>query len=239
MHEIEQAIWDRYSNSYVINHCNMYAYSIRIGGKTLYWGTSRDEEDIKKQICESRLKVFLSAVSKYEKDVFTGKRWKDKYIVYPSGNIFLINGRKVKGNINSKGYWRSFIAGKTYLLHRVVAETFIPNPDNKPVVNHIDGNPLNNNVSNLEWCTPSENQKHAYRIGLRLPMRGEGSPVSKLKDGDIKYIRTHCKKGDLSFGLSALARKFGVNVTTIENIVDGNTWKHIRENTAEKPSEAE
>lgn len=51
-------------------------------------------------------------------------------------------------------------------LHRLLAETFIPNPENKPCVNHIDGNKQNNNLNNLEWCTYSHNNKEAYRIGL-------------------------------------------------------------------------
>lgn len=55
---------------------------------------------------------------------------------------------------------------KSFLVHRLVAETFIPNTDNKPCINHIDGNPRNNYVSNLEWVTYSENMKHAFKNGL-------------------------------------------------------------------------
>lgn len=53
-----------------------------------------------------------------------------------------------------------------YALHRLVAQTFIPNHENKPFVNHIDGNKMNNAVTNLEWCTCSENNLHNHKIGL-------------------------------------------------------------------------
>lgn len=58
-------------------------------------------------------------------------------------------------------------------LHRLLALTFIPNPNNYPQVNHKDGNPLNNSLDNLEWCTQSQNIKHAYDNGLMKPQRGK------------------------------------------------------------------
>lgn len=65
---------------------------------------------------------------------------------------------------------------KNIRLHRLVAQTFIPNLENKPQINHIDGNKQNNKADNLEWCTQSENSKHAYRIGLAKP-RGRARGV--------------------------------------------------------------
>lgn len=74
----------------------------------------------------------------------------------------------------SKGKYRGVHLYKNrqpaqFLIHRLVARAFIPNPNNKSEVNHIDGNPSNNHVSNLEWCSPAENNQHAYKMGLKSP----------------------------------------------------------------------
>ena len=79
---------------------------------------------------------------------------------------------------------------KSCALHRLVAMTFIPNPEGKPVVNHIDGNTHNNAVSNLEWCTYSENVKHAWRTGLiSVPKKTGPSDFAELRAEKVSRLR--------------------------------------------------
>jgi hypothetical protein len=123
---------------------------------------------------------------------------------------------------------------KIKMIHTLVAEAFIPNPDCKKFVNHIDGNKRNNHVSNLEWVTSKENMSHAIRTGLRDPHfnnhpRGENAPNSVrilqcTKDGNV--IKTwNC--------ISDAARFIGCRPSSIVNNAKGRTkslhgfvWKY-------------
>ena len=93
------------------------------------------------------------------------------YTVNTEGKVFNKHGHEMRPVVNQHGYEMVSLsdngAKKSYSVHRLVAEAFIPNPDCKRTVNHIDGNKRNNNVSNLEWCTHGENEKHAYVHNLR------------------------------------------------------------------------
>ena len=94
------------------------------------------------------------------------------YAVNEQGEIFShTKQRKLTPKVNHDGYLRIQLwsGGKCEFvsIHRLIAETFLPNPDVKPFVNHKDGNKRNNDVSNLEWCTPRENNLHARRTGLQ------------------------------------------------------------------------
>ena len=104
--------------------------------------------------------------------------------VFANGIIVVKNTIKIPHK-NSDGYLclRVKPCGKIYKVHRLVAMAFIPNPDNKPQVNHIDGNKTNNNISNLEWVTAKENVRHAWEHGLAKPLYSAKSkhktPVSQ------------------------------------------------------------
>lgn len=137
-------------------------------------------------------------------------------------------GMPLRPQPNSKGYLRVAIHGKLYFVHRLVAEAFIPNPDMKPVVNHLDGNPLNNVVENLEWCTISENSKHAFKIGLHISIKGEDKSNSKLTEEQVRWILRNYQKGSKEFGRKPLARKFNVSHQLIKNIIDRKKWAHIQ-----------
>ena len=112
------------------------------------------------------------------------------------------------GGKDRDGYQLIGLKNKTFKVHRLVAEAFIPNPLNKEQVNHIDGNKSNNCVSNLEWNTPSENVQHAFATGLNSQKQAGEHHSSKLTDSE--YI---CLIEDLIAGMtnSDAGSKYGLH----------------------------
>jgi hypothetical protein len=155
------------------------------------------------------------------------------------GTPSIRKGRLLKPTKNTKGYFTIVLCWKGYRrtvnLHRLIAECFIDNPDNKPQVNHIDGDKLNNHIDNLEWCTPGENQKHAYSTGLKN--RNEKFFRSKLTNNDvIKIKRILLLPREVSNNkiYIQLANQFGVSKTSIKWIDQGKTGANIQVHTAEE-----
>jgi len=126
--------------------------------------------------------------------------------------------RLLSQRIGKRGYYLISCKGPKK-VHRLVAETFIDNPDNKRCVNHIDLNKLNNNVNNLEWVTNQENMRHAFDNGV-FNRKGTHNGRSKLDNSKVSFIRNNKNK----FTISDLAIKFNVSWTTIKRVIRRETW---------------
>lgn len=168
--------------------------------------------------------------------------FEDKYEVSDKGNVRSLNYRNTgetriltpislkKGYLmvglcrNSKMKWEK--------VHRLVATAFIPNPEQKPQVNHINGNKADNNVDNLEWATESENQIHAYKTGLKRGSVEHGkllgdsqreSLIKRNKENTKPVIATNVKTGEKILFESAaeVERVLGINHASIPRVCNG------------------
>lgn len=116
-------------------------------------------------------------------------------------------------------------------VHRLVAQAFIPNPQNLPLVNHKDCDPTHNHADNLEWCTAQQNSIHAYQNGRWTPPNQAGSKNSnsKLTENDVLQIKALFIEVK---NCAEIARRFNVNPKTINQIVNGKRWSQLKENHA-------
>ena len=147
------------------------------------------------------------------------------YMANVNGNIFSIKSNKyLKPQLYKNGYTNVDLCNngkvKKFLIHRIIAETFLPNPKNKSQVNHINGNKSDNRVENLEWVTHSENQKHSIKLGLRSAKGIKNSQV-KLSEKIILNIFNSTEKNKY------LALKYNISQATICDIKKGRSWTHI------------
>jgi len=93
----------------------------------------------------------------------------NNYLVDISGNVYNKKGKCLSYFYDGNGYRRVGLGNKKYYIHRVVGLTYIPNPDNKPIIDHIDGNKINNCLSNLRWATCSENSRNIINSEIVEP----------------------------------------------------------------------
>jgi len=158
------------------------------------------------------------------------------YRIDENGNIISYKRNKetpLHPILTKYGYYEVdlYLKGKRrrFKVHRLVAETFIPNINNLPQINHKNGNKLDNTVKNIEWCTCKDNLKHARESGLNTsipPPNGEGIRNSRsiLNEEQILQIREKAAKGITH---KIIALEYNIGESTVSGIVARIRWRHI------------
>lgn len=152
-------------------------------------------------------------------------------VTHVAGNGKTYQGKILKPIITKSGYVNVCLTTGndeskiTKRVHRLVADAFIENPDDKDEINHKDGNKENNRAENLEWVTRSENEQHAYDNNLVKVLKGSEKPLSKLNEEDVRNIRKEYEDGCLQI---ELAERYGVARQTISSIVNRKAWTHVQ-----------
>lgn len=155
----------------------------------------------------------------------------ERRIIFKNGRGKLHKERILSPGKDRYGYYQVVLCRNTYdqrtiKVHRLVAISFIENPENLPQVNHLDGNKENNNSNNLEWSSGSGNHRHATEKGLKA--KGDKHGKSKLTDNEVRTIKRAFKRKGKKFTQAELARKFGVSPSQINSILKEKNWKHIK-----------
>lgn len=156
----------------------------------------------------------------------------DRYEVSNKGRIRNKNtGVLLSGHTNHDGYLTTKMTYYKYkyhsrFIHRIVAKTWILNPNNYLEINHKDGNKLNNSMNNLEWCNRLHNVQHANKTGLSVYLTGTSHGSSKFT---IDQINEFFNLRKLGYNYSKIARIFNVTHSTIRNIILRKGWKHLEQ----------
>jgi len=153
------------------------------------------------------------------------------YKINRAGEIMTCSPNPIikKVSINDAGYPICLLNKggkiKMFRVHRLIAIAFIPNPQNKPYVNHINGIRNDNRIENLEWVTPAENIKHSFDVLGRIPVCGVRCGTAKINENDVSKILELHQAG---FSQRAIERQIGkISRWTIRKILDGKIWKSV------------
>lgn len=148
------------------------------------------------------------------------------YDINENGEVKRIKTGLILKNKLNRGYFRIGLFNngvqKWKTIHRLVAETFIPNPYNKKQINHINGVKTDNRVENLEWCTAKENIQHSWKNGLSYGAPGEKNGSAKLIKEHVNSIRVMLAKG---ISQRKIAILYNVAQSQISGIKTGKAWQ--------------
>lgn len=151
-----------------------------------------------------------------------------KYKVSNMGRIMDKNGDLLSLYDHPRGYKSVSLSlcdnYRLKLVHRIVAETFIPNPENKPQINHKDGNKENNKVNNLEWVTQKENSVHASENGLLLRKK-YNSNISKLQKNEVLQIRSIYEQKWVT--MKEVANAYNISIQAVSKIIRRQSYKYL------------
>jgi hypothetical protein len=153
--------------------------------------------------------------------------YEGRYQVSNTGSVRKINGTMVGQWFSRYMQVRLSNPRKVVAVHRLVAESFIPNPAGKPVVNHIDFNPTNNTAENLEWCTQGENVEHSRRAGrVRSDHTKNVRPaVAKLTSEQARYIRQIYQEGRATY--AEIAEEYNISKRAVGRVIFRETYANV------------
>lgn len=162
--------------------------------------------------------------------------YEDRYEVSNTGRVRRVKPTRQRGKGSLLTQWPD-VGGYPYVslwhnnkrsnakVHKLMAIAFLGEPKPNMQVNHIDGDKTNNHLSNLEWVTSSTNLRHAYKLGLKQPTRGERHGNVALSEEKVHWIRHNRKQ----MTAAAMARQLGVTRPTVRNVLIGVNWQWLKE----------
>lgn len=152
----------------------------------------------------------------------------DSYTIDTDGVVYNVTKQKALAGTSitkNNRYVKIHVGNKFYPLHRLVAEHFLPNPEELPQVNHIDGNRYNNSLYNLEWASSSDNVKHAYATGLKSN-HGELNPVRILTESEVRKIWA-LRNTELTARQIRDRLKLSVSIDAVKSVRSGKNWGSV------------